>query len=424
MVQPGKNYEDGYFKKPKVKEIPEGEPLDTQESGVINKPEIMKPIIDDAPARIISALEGLLHNGKAPEKISKTLKNFLENKGVYSVDSLTSMEAYQKAGQIIYGEDFQLKPREENAENSISQSSKDEASLKDKERIGEDERIRFLNALNKELNSMIDSGMISPEQATEKRAVALVIDNGFSKNPEEDALSFARAGVIERKENKDKFQEYKEYLENILADYNNGKKVTRNSKFAEVLERAGIDTKKLTAKQFIEKARIIIENNKPANSQEGISDQEFSTPSKINSDNGQTLQGENQTLTKEQIVEKIVTLREETQEKKLSPLEKFDNKIEKIKEEGDFSSDLLYEKVKKLYLEELGWKVKYDFWHNKAWLVNKEGAFINEQGETIKTKKEKRAEFKTKWRFPNADTPIIKFMRAQLEKKFEGSIQG
>lgn len=116
-----------------------------------------------------------------------------------------------------------------------------------------------------------------------------------------------------------------------------------------------------------------------------------------------------------------------SEEKKLNPMEEFDKEIEIIKGGRDIygrilSSDLAYEKIRNFYLEKLGWSVKYNFLHTKAWIIDREGAFINEQGESVKTKKEKRAEFKTHWKFPNTETPIIKFLREQLKKKFEGSV--
>ena len=264
----------------------------------------------------------------------------------------------------------------------------------------------------------------------------------------------------------------KEYLENILADYNNGKRITRNSKFAEVLERAGMDTKKLTAKQFIEKAQDVV-GGKNLQKKEKIIKQEvpekkiikketveskeipeYKSAEELSAEESdknfeeskekkdqpekkdipeykfaEELDAEQKDKVAEEIKAKIKTEQNKNETKKLSPLEEFDKKIEAVKGEKNtygeaLSSGLSYERIRNLYLEELGWSIKYNFFHSKAWIVGREGAFINEQGESIKTKKEKRAEFNTHWKFPNTETPIIKFMREQLIKKFEGSVQG
>lgn len=277
-----------------------------------------------------------------------------------------------------------------------------------------------------------------------------------NKNPE------AKTGGVSSEEDK-------EYLKSILIDYDNGKRITRNSKFAGVLERAGVDIKKLTATQFIEKAQEIIEKTDLMNKSKGVNQEisanqltkkktierqeipEYKSAEELAAEESdkkfeksrergdqlekkdipeykfaEELDAEQKDKAAEEIKEKIKIEQNKNEIKKLSPLEEFDKKIEAIKSGKNaygevLSSGLAYERIRNLYLEELGWSVKYNFWHSKAWLVNKEGAFINEQGETVKTKKEKRAEFTTHWKFPNTDTPIIKFMRAQLEKKFESS---
>ena len=60
----------------------------------------------------------------------------------------------------------------------------------------------FLNALNKLLYDMEDSGEISPEQAGDKREAAARIEAGFSDNPEDDALNFVKAGIAKEQQEK------------------------------------------------------------------------------------------------------------------------------------------------------------------------------------------------------------------------------
>jgi len=80
-----------------------------------------------------------------------------------------------------------------------------------------------------------------------------------------------------------------------------------------------------------------------------------------------------------------------------------------------------HEAIKDAYLKKLGWKVKYDAFSSKAWLVplNDEKKFIDKNGSPTDKKKE-RAEFKTQWRFPE-ETPFIQFLREQARKKMGGA---
>jgi hypothetical protein len=75
----------------------------------------------------------------------------------------------------------------------------------------------FIEALNKELSVMEQSGRISPGQAEEKRTAAALIEEGFSDDPTQDALIFSKAGIAGEKEiigildkSEDSFEEVEE----------------------------------------------------------------------------------------------------------------------------------------------------------------------------------------------------------------------
>jgi len=58
----------------------------------------------------------------------------------------------------------------------------------------------FQKALDEELVKMETSGILTSEQAEEKRKAAALIETGFSNDPKHDALIFAKAGIAEEKE--------------------------------------------------------------------------------------------------------------------------------------------------------------------------------------------------------------------------------
>lgn len=68
----------------------------------------------------------------------------------------------------------------------------------------------FMNALEKELVEMEESGKISAEQAREKREAAALIETNFSEDPAHDALIFSRAGIAGEKEMVDIFDKKKD----------------------------------------------------------------------------------------------------------------------------------------------------------------------------------------------------------------------
>ena len=108
------------------------------------------------------------------------------------------------------------------------------------------------------------------------------------------------------------------------------------------------------------------------------------------------------------------------QEKPKTKFEEYEEKLSEVSG-GKFN----YEISRNWYLATLGCEVKYNFWHSKAWLVEKKtGNFIGENGEVIEKndKKTKRAEFATGWNFP-AETPtlFIEFLRETVEKKLNGA---
>lgn len=53
----------------------------------------------------------------------------------------------------------------------------------------------FLIALNEQLIGMVESGILTAEQAKEKRTVADLFETGFSDDPRQDALEFSRVGT-------------------------------------------------------------------------------------------------------------------------------------------------------------------------------------------------------------------------------------
>jgi len=72
--------------------------------------------------------------------------------------------------------------------------------------------------------------------------------------------------------------------------------------------------------------------------------------------------------------------------------------------------------IRDAYLTKLGWEIKYNALNSKAWLVDKEGNYIDRNGNTTKNKKERR-EFKTQWEITK-ETDFIKFLREQTKKRF------
>lgn len=110
----------------------------------------------------------------------------------------------------------------------------------------------------------------------------------------------------------------------------------------------------------------------------------------------------------------VATLGEASKEKPKSEFEEFRKSVE-----GEKGKKYDHEKIKNEYLKKLGWEVKYNAFNGKAWLVDKEGNFIDKNGAVTKNKKEK-VEFKTQWRFP-FETPFIIFLRNQVEKKMGGT---
>lgn len=66
--------------------------------------------------------------------------------------------------------------------------------------LSNDKKAEYLEALDKELASLVESGRISPEEAKGKRERADQIETGFSDDLAHDALMFATAGVVSEKE--------------------------------------------------------------------------------------------------------------------------------------------------------------------------------------------------------------------------------
>ncbi|MBL7142291.1 MAG: hypothetical protein ISS83_01305 [Candidatus Pacebacteria bacterium] len=127
----------------------------------------------------------------------------------------------------------------------------------------------------------------------------------------------------------------------------------------------------------------------------------------------------------EQKTEKTNKLKEIKEQLKATYGEALDgkhrNQFEEFKESiGDVPGKKYnHEAIRDSYLAKLGWKVKYDAFNSKAWLVDGDKNFIDKNGAATKNKKEK-IEFKTQWRFPT-ETPFIKFLMAQVEKKLGGT---
>ncbi len=116
-----------------------------------------------------------------------------------------------------------------------------------------------------------------------------------------------------------------------------------------------------------------------------------------------------------EIKEQLMAMYEEALKgKQRNQFEEFKENINEVT-----GGKFVYETIRDACLKKLGWGVKYDFWNSRAWLIDSAGNFIDKNGGVAKNKKD-RTEFKTQWRFPT-ETPFIKFLMAQVEKKLGGT---
>jgi len=69
-----------------------------------------------------------------------------------------------------------------------------------KDAEGGEKKEAFINAINRQLEVMEQSGEITTEQADEKRQAASLIEVGFSNDPEYDAELFIKSGIIGEEE--------------------------------------------------------------------------------------------------------------------------------------------------------------------------------------------------------------------------------
>lgn len=299
---------------------------------------------------------------------------------------------------------------------------------------------------------------IAMEQAAKKTIeaklkIAEELMAGVSKEKE------APKGKIEEPKKQqygDLSQEEKKLLKSIVGMANRDQSVFDTPRFRGILRKAGVPTENMNLDQLVDAAREIINKDKRDGSklieeggeakkwffeswrkqgvnEEGIeslwNNEEYRERYLEAAKNISGLKERGNIKTEkpkstdrapEEIVADIQKMGNKIEEEKVKT--KFEEYEEKLSEVtgGKFN----YEIHKNWYLNTLGCKVKYNFWHSKAWLVEeKTGNFIGENGEIIEKndKKTKRAEFATGWNFPTeSPTLFIEFLREMVEKRLNG----